>query len=424
MSNAKKIIFGSVIFSIVLYVLSDASSTQAITPHACSIKYGSVFNWWSLQGNWTGPWQHDRNKLYVEKYNQLFSVGADEGQANWWQVSTGENTYYWTKVDQIQQWFASNNKEYIYHAVTWHHPSALDPQSSLLGWYKQLPSNTHRQDALKIHIETVVKRFNNKATKFVLINHPLINGSNSNYLLTGWDKITAQTNIYKWAVAANSQAIYILNESWPDSDVQQRTSALKAHIELLRQKGARVDAIGLMAHMGMCDPKVPANEVLSQSLDQLGQLQIPMYITELDVSYDRCNVNGGDTNQDFNPLLPYEGYNDYYQYQAATYKRLMELFTSKNYIKQISFWGFYDGRHWRKDVGFFYTSDDSSTDFSPKPSYFAIKPYLTYQGCSQYDPDGNGYTDWLDYLFLKGNASNIFNLAKLYTHFNLQGPTL
>lgn len=398
-----------VLFSILLLGLGffSAKATSAQTlPHACNVSYGSVFNWWSLQGEWT---MH-RNTKYLEKYRELFAIGPEEGQGNWWQISTGEHSYNWSKVDQVQSWFAENNKDYIYSTVVWHEPTAMSSTSAQLKWYKDLPTNGQRQEALSRHVQTLIARFRGKASQYFLVNHAVINGNSDNYMLTGWDKVTAQAKIFKWAVAADPKPVYLINEQWPGINVAQATTNYVTHIQQLLAQGARIDAIGLMGHMGMCDGKVPTNAVLSESLDEIGSLGLPVHITEFDVSYDRCNINGGDRTENFNPNLPFEGFANYYLFQEATYKRLMELFTSKPFIKQISFWGFYDGRHWRKDGGFFYESQDPTIDFTPKPAFAAVEPFLTYEGCYSLDPNQNGKADLFDLKYLIDRFRHLYTV--------------
>jgi GH35 family endo-1,4-beta-xylanase len=204
------------------------------------------------------------------------------------------------------------------------------------------------------------------------VNHALIHGPDDDYMLTGWRRPEAIARIFRWAVETDPDATYVINEKWPLSD-PANTVAYRRLIEEVTVLGGRIDAIGLMGHLGQCTGRIPGDDVLKRTLDELAPLGLPIHVTEWDLSYDRC-YDGEELS--LNPNAPFAGFPTWYDYQGWAYRHVMEFLLSRPEVEKIFFWGFYDGLHWRKQGGLFYGPIEGDRHFQPKPAYEGIRRRL------------------------------------------------
>lgn len=348
-------------------VLACALATAAA--FGSQVEFGTAFNFKVLNGTVSS----EKAERYVEIFRDNFTWGVTEGLGHMWKVHAGaRDAYWWEDLDLVLDWFEKNGKQLKYHAVVSHNPKhVIGRENDALDWYKALPVEERRK-ALEEHVRAVVSRYRGRIRLYDLVNHALIHGPDEDYMLTGWRRPEAIARVFQWAVDTDPEATFVINEKWPLDD-PANTVNYRRLIEEVISLGGRVDAIGLMGHLGQCTGRIPADEVLAGTLDELAPLGLPIHVTELDLSYDRCH---GGEELTLDPDAPFGGVPSWYDYQGQGYGHVMEFLFSRPEVEKVFFWGFYDGLHWRKQAGLFYGPAAGDRHFQPKPAYEALKPFL------------------------------------------------
>ena len=164
-----------------------------------------------------------------------------------------------------------------------------------------------RRLALEEHVRTIVSRYKGRIKLYDAVNHPVKN-KNDNFMGTGWDTVEGIVNVFSWAKEEDPNALFLINEG-----VIKAKEGRGEYIQIIKKAladGAPIDGIGFMAHFGWGSSKLPEDENIDKIIRDISKIGLPIYITEFDVSYDNR----------IDPNLPFEGYDNWWDYQAYTYK--------------------------------------------------------------------------------------------------------
>ena len=162
---------------------------------------------------------------------------------------------------------------------------------------------------------------------------------------------------------------------------KKRKGAIRI-INSLKEKGIRVDAVGIQAHW---DLHFPSIKEIEQTIEELAATGVDVMITELDITvipnpYELAGIAReefkkfeGDKKWD-----PYQGGipDDIQEKLTKRYKDIFELFVKHNdKISRVTFWGINDKYTWRNDNPINNRTDYPllfDREFNEKPAYDAL----------------------------------------------------
>jgi endo-1,4-beta-xylanase len=279
-----------------------------------------------------------------------------------------ENEYYWKDADTIVAFAKRHKLKLRGHALVWH-------QQTPSWFFTDKDGNTVSKDVLmqriKDHITTVVTRYKNDIYAWDVVNEAIADAKDTIYRSSKFYQICGEEFIakaFEWAHAADPDAILFYND-YNEIDPAKRKKIIEM-IRQLRSKGVPVHAVGLQAHWALNEP---TKQQLDKTLSEFASLQLPLQITELDISVYQKEYKAKETKSaDFD--TSYTSRRE--SAQAKQYEMVFELFRKyKKNITGVTFWNISDRHSWldnfpvkgRKDYPLLFDKH-----LHPKTSYKAI----------------------------------------------------
>jgi endo-1,4-beta-xylanase len=244
-------------------------------------------------------------KVFSKYWDQI----SPENAGKWGSVQANAGAAFnWRTLDAIYDYAQTNNIMFKEHTFI---------------WGSQQPGGTIGQTDVQNWMNEFCKRYPN--TKMIdVVNEPPphTTPSYANNIGGGtngdWKWIA---NAFTWARAACPGAVLILND-YNNIEWSNDNTHYLGIISALKTAGAPIDAIGAQAHDldigGQVTPTVV--KTLLTKLATTGGL--PIYVTELDLSYS-------DDNQ-----------------QLTAYQQWFPLLRDSGYVKGITIWGWIYGKTW------------------------------------------------------------------------------
>lgn len=171
--------------------------------------------------------------------------------------------------------------------------------------------------AMRSRLERVLTLFRGRITEWDL-NNEMLHGD---YFAEQLGLENGAT-YFRWARAIAPKDTFYVNDYHVLSG--DAIDPYMAHIRELRRAGANVGGIGDQAHFA---GRVPPNARLWKILDQLGQFDLPVKITEFDITPLRDRATDR-------------------RWQAADTRRFYKVCFAHPSVHGILMWGFWEGAHW------------------------------------------------------------------------------
>jgi len=261
-----------------------------------------------------------------------FNDAVFENDFKWpsMEYTNGQPNY--TNVDRYLAWGEEQHISFRGHNLLWGGKQSAPPNS----WW-MTPSwlwNVSKDSAYSL-IERRIKRdVGNYKGK--IFEYDVVNEAIHEKALADWLGDSVHVKAFKWAKEADPNAVLYIND-YANID-GSTTSKYKSFINYLLDEKAPVEGIGLQAHFGsLIDWKT-----VKQRLDYLGDLGLPLKITEFDVNVQSIGMSE--------------------LQQASEYAKMMRIAFSHPDVEGFLFWGFWDSRHWLPKAGIF------RADKSAKPA--------------------------------------------------------
>ncbi|TVR16527.1 MAG: 1,4-beta-xylanase [Planctomycetota bacterium] len=228
------------------------------------------------------------------------------------------------------------------HTLLWHRQSPEWMVKDSDGRY--LPAEVvlgHIRD----HIQGVMGHYARDIHSWDVVNEVLADGpSPSDYRQSDWYQAAGFDYIltaFLAAAEAQPQALLFYNDYGLETE-PKRSRALRL-IERLRAAGARVDGIGIQAHLQIGSPPI---EEIGESIRAFAAAGLKVHISELDVSVHPWRRVGSellDEDRRYEEGLTHETE----QRLAQRYADLFRLFMEHHqHIWAVTFWNTHDGRSW------------------------------------------------------------------------------
>jgi endo-1,4-beta-xylanase len=293
--------------------------------------------------------------------------------------------YNFEESDKFVDYALENNLTIVGHTLVW--------KNSAPEWFfKDEKGNTISREILilrlKDYIKTVVSRYKGKISYWDVVNEAVDvfkSDDNKSYAAlkpSPWYDIIGEDYI-KIAFEAAHDADPNCKLIYNDYNMYQseKTDFIIDMVNNLKSEGVPIHGIGSQGHMFLNHPSLDKVEYW---LRKISDANIPLHITELDVSVlpNAWKHRGASVEDRFDLAQKYNPYPNYIpssklKQQAKRYKSLFKLFLKYSHtIERVTFWGVWDGNSWRNYLPMKGRTDYPllfDRNFKPKPAYFTLK---------------------------------------------------
>lgn len=260
-----------------------------------------------------------------------------------------EGFFDWREADTLAYFCASNHKRLHGHTLIWH--------EQLPAWIMQYQgSQTVWEQMFKHHIQTIVLHFKGKVASWDVVNEAFNeDGTLRNSI---WKQHIGEHYIEKaflYAEEADANVLLFYNDYNLESNPTKRNSVIN-YCNNLRQRGVKIDGIGLQMHVSIMFPSITQ---IAEAFQQVSHHTYKVHVSELDVSVNPLGKNITPTPQLFAEQADYAGK------IVLQYKKI-----ARHLQYGITIWGISDKDSWirsyfnREDYPLLY--DDN---YVPKPIY-------------------------------------------------------
>lgn len=312
----------------------------------------------------------------VSIIKEHFNSITPENILKWESVHPVRDKYYFEMPDKFVQFGIDNNMFIIGHTLVWH---SQVPDWVFCDKDGQTISKEELLAEMKDHIFTVAGRYKDKINGWDVVNEAFESDGSmrkSRWLEIIGEEYFEKAFIYAHEAAPDAELYYNDYDMWKP----EKAKAVAAFIKKLKDKGVKIDGVGMQGHWAL---DYPSKEELTESMQALTDIGVKIMITELDLSMlpNPFNYTGADisTNAELREELnPYpEFLPDSMQIkQSARFVEFFNIFNQfKDNVSRVTFWGLTDGQTWRNDWPVHGRTDYPllfDRKFQPKPAYKAI----------------------------------------------------
>lgn len=288
----------------------------------------------------------DTNAVNIVKKH--FNAIVAENCMKMEEVHPEEGKYTFDQADQFVKFGEDNGLTITGHCLIWH--------SQCPEWFfqdengKEVSPEVLKQ-RMKDHIYTVAKRYKGKLKGWDVVNEAII--EDGSYRKSKFYQILGEEFIplaFQYAHEADPDAELYYNDYGMDNE-GRRNGVVKL-IRSLKEKGLRIDAVGMQGHMGMDYPKI---EEFEKSMLAFAAEGVKVMITEWDMSAlptARQSANITDTIAFRKSLNPYTETlpDSVSQAWNSRMKQFFNLFEKHaDIVTRVTAWGVTDGDSWKND---------------------------------------------------------------------------
>ena len=262
------------------------------------------------------------------------------------EIHPAEDVWNFELADKFVEFGEANNMFIIGHCLVWH--------SQLAKWFAYDENGEYitpevLKQRMKDHITTIMTRYKGRIHGYDVVNEAIV--EDGSYRKSPFYEILGEEFIpwaFECAHAADPDAELYLNDY--GMNVPGRRDAYVKLINQLKERGLRIDAIGMQGHMGMDYPTV---EEFETSLLAFAGTGVNVMITEWDMSAlptVNMGANVADVEEYKASLNPYaDGLpEDVAKIWNERMKSFMELFLKhSDKITRVTVWGVSDEDSWK-----------------------------------------------------------------------------
>lgn len=283
-------------------------------------------------------------KIVKRHFNSIVAENCMKSE----EIQPREGEFFFDEADKFVNFGIENNMSIIGHCLIWH--------SQCPDWFftddkgNNVSPEILRQ-RMKTHISTVVGRYKGKIKGWDVVNEAIV--EDGSYRKSKFYEILGEEFIplaFQYAHEVDPDAELYYNDY--GMNVKGRREGVVKLIRSLKEKGLRIDAVGMQGHMGMDYPDIKEFE---ESMLAFAAEGVKVMITEWDMSAlptARQSANISDTVAFRKSLNPYpDALPD--SVNTAWNKRMDEFFTlfekHSDIVTRVTAWGVSDGDSWKND---------------------------------------------------------------------------
>jgi endo-1,4-beta-xylanase len=317
------------------------TETPATLKSALADKFyiGTALN----QAQFTG-----RDTASIRIIKEQFSAIVPENCMKSEAIHPEENRFDFTQADQYVAFGEANNLFITGHCLVWH---SQTPPWLFVDKQGKDVSREVLIERMKTHISTVVSRYKGRIKGWDVVNEAIMeDGSYRDskfFTIIGEDFIPLA---FQFAHEADPDVELYYNDY--SMAYEGKRNAVVNLIKSLKEKGLRIDGVGMQGHVGMVHPNIAEFE---KSLLAYAATGVNVMVTELDLTVlpspkgdMGANVASSfEYQQEMNPYkdgLP----EDVDAAWTARYNEFFQLFLKhQDKITRVTLWGVSDGDSWR-----------------------------------------------------------------------------
>ena len=257
-----------------------------------------------------------------------------------------EHVYNWDDADTFMKYGEDRGMSIIGHCLVWH--------SQLAPWFPYDSVGNYVtpevfKERLRDHIHTVVGHYKGRILGWDVVNEAI--EDDGSYRKSPFYDILGEEFIplaFQYAHEADPDAELYLNDF-----SMNRPAKREAYVKLIKQlkdRGLRIDGIGMQSHIGMDYPDFAEYE---KSIEEFGKTGVNVMITELDMTAlptVNFGANVGDRMKFRESMNPYpDGLpEDVAEKWNARMDSVMQIYKKhSDVISRVTWWGTHDGMSWR-----------------------------------------------------------------------------
>ncbi|WP_108423618.1 endo-1,4-beta-xylanase [Flagellimonas amoyensis] len=316
------------------------------------------------------------NTEEIDLITSQFNVLTAENDMKWMHIHPKRDEFNFEQADKLMELARANDMFVVGHTLVWH--------SQLAPWVFKTDSGdtigatelTHR---LEHHISTIVSRYKGKVKGWDVVNEAL--AEDGSYRKSLFFQISGEAfieNAFRFAHAADPEAELYYND-YNLINAEKRDGAIRI-INNLKNKGIKIDGIGVQAHWSLDKPSI---EEIETAINKYSETGVKIMFTELDISVlpSPWNSPTADVSVRFEntPAMdPYpNGLPDSVQSKLAKrYADIFELFHKhSDKIGRVTFWGLHDGLSWKNNFPIRGRTDYTllfDREMKPKKAYESV----------------------------------------------------
>lgn len=285
-------------------------------------------------------------KIVKEQFNSIVAENCMKSMF----LQPKEGEFNFKDADKFVEFGEQNNMFIIGHTLIWH--------SQAPAWFftddkgKDV-SKEVLTERMKNHITTVVGRYKGRIKGWDVVNEAILDDGSWRdsrfYKIIGEDFIPLA---FEFAHAADPDAELYYND-YNEWQAGKRDAIVKL-VNSLKEKGLRIDGVGMQGHIGMNYPNL---EEYKTALDAYSATGVKVHITELDMSalpspWGNTGANISDTIAYHREMNPYTT-NLPDSVSAVWTERMGDYFKlfldNSDKIARITLWGVTDNDSWKND---------------------------------------------------------------------------
>lgn len=306
-----------------------------------------------------------RERPYSEILSSQFEYAIIDGEPNWhfenFTLRPSRENFDFNHLDQVFDFADQHDMPVRYQHLLW------GDEKWLPTWLKE--GNYSKEELLAIiedHIRTVGERYKGRVREYTVVNEAfsreLETGGNKDWWgdRLGFEYID---KAFSWARETDPEAILILNDFGNEYD-SEITDLMYDYAKGALARGVPIDGIGMQMHIDGGSAK--SREEVVATMRRFAELGLKIYITEFDVNMAFVEKDKAEEDQ----------------IQAQIYRDMMGacVEVGPEICPNFGFLGLIDRQSWYRGIGL----EDANPllfneDYSPKPSFFAIREALEQQ---------------------------------------------
>lgn len=307
---------------------------------------------------------------------EQFNCITPENNLKWERVHPKPDKYNFEPADSFVA-FGERNKMFIIgHCLVWH--------SQTPHWvFKDENGNTATRELLlqrmKDHIYTVVGRYKGRIHGWDVVNEAV--DDDGTLRKSPWLEIIGEDYIEK--------AFQFAHEADPDAELYYndynewyigRTETIVTIVNNLKEKGIKIDGIGMQGHWGLDYPTLDEIDASMKAYSETG-LKLMITEMEMDILPNPYNYKGADVSKRFELTKESNPYPDglpdsMHVAQSVRYAEYFKLFLKyKDAMTRVTFWGVHDGLSWRNNFPIRGRTSYPllfDRNYQPKPAFEAV----------------------------------------------------
>lgn len=293
---------------------------------------------------------NQQNKEEVELIKKHFNSIVAENDMKWGLIHPQKDQYNFEHADKLVAFGQENNMFVVGHALVWH--------SQLAPWVFKADDGAtidraELEKRMKDHIHTIVTRYKGKVKGWDVVNEALAEDGtlrNSQFLQVGGDTFIEKAFEFAHQADPNVELYY---NDYNLVYSAKRDGAIRI-IKNLKDKGLRIDAVGIQGHWGLAYPSL---EEIETAIEMYAALGVKVMITELDISalpspFHMPTADVSVRFQNSPTMNPYpDELPDSVQTQLANrYADVFRIFNKHaDKISRVTLWGLHDGISWKNN---------------------------------------------------------------------------